>query len=155
MIRGFNNSSFLEDRRRLLWETYLLWGIRKFKSVLLKFYKLTGFSVSFTFCLTFVLTLSWQRSLLCNSQSIDLLRKSIDWFLYDRDLRHERVKLYKTCKGHISVNMIWYPALACSYVCLLDDVMIDLRALNLAFYLPAYDDCSGYFINKLNLTIWP
>ena len=24
--------------------------------------------------------------------SIDLLCKSIDWFLYDRDLRHERVK---------------------------------------------------------------
>ena len=23
---------------------------------------------------------------------IDLLRKSVDWFLYDIDLRHERVK---------------------------------------------------------------
>ena len=27
------------------------------------------------------------------NQSIDLLFKSIDWFLYDRNLRHERVKL--------------------------------------------------------------
>ena len=26
------------------------------------------------------------------NQSIDLLSKSVDWFLYDRDLRHERVK---------------------------------------------------------------
>ena len=25
------------------------------------------------------------------NQSIDLLCKSMDWFLYDRDLRHERV----------------------------------------------------------------
>ena len=27
------------------------------------------------------------------NQSIDLLCKLTDWFLYDRDLRHERVKL--------------------------------------------------------------
>ena len=27
------------------------------------------------------------------SQSIDLQRKSMDWFLYDWDLRHEGVKL--------------------------------------------------------------
>ena len=26
------------------------------------------------------------------NQSIDLLRKSLDWCLYDNDLRHERVK---------------------------------------------------------------
>ena len=26
------------------------------------------------------------------NQSIDLLRKSMDWFLYDNGLRHERVK---------------------------------------------------------------
>ena len=26
------------------------------------------------------------------NQWIDLLSKSMDWFLYDRDLRHERVK---------------------------------------------------------------
>ena len=32
------------------------------------------------------------RSLLYRIQSNDLLCKSIDWFLYDRDLRHERVK---------------------------------------------------------------
>ena len=28
------------------------------------------------------------------NQSIDLLCKSMDWFLYDIGLRHERVKLY-------------------------------------------------------------
>ena len=38
------------------------------------------------------LTLSWRRSLSYRNQSIDLLCKSIEWFLYDRDLRHERVK---------------------------------------------------------------
>ena len=37
------------------------------------------------------LTLSWRRSLSFRNQSFDLLCKSVDWFLYNRDLRHERV----------------------------------------------------------------
>ena len=32
------------------------------------------------------------QSLSYRNQFIDLLFKSMDWFLYDRDLRHERVK---------------------------------------------------------------
>ena len=36
-------------------------------------------------------TLSWLRPLSYRNQSIDLRSKSIDWFLYDNDLRHERV----------------------------------------------------------------
>ena len=38
------------------------------------------------------LTLLWRRSLSYRNQFIDLLWKSIDWFLYDRDPRHERIK---------------------------------------------------------------
>ena len=38
------------------------------------------------------LTLSWRRSLSHRNQSIDLLCKSLDCFLYDRDLCHKRVK---------------------------------------------------------------
>ena len=38
-----------------------------------------------------VLNLSWQRSLLYRNPSIDLQNKSMDWFLYDENLRHERV----------------------------------------------------------------
>ena len=41
---------------------------------------------------SYTLTLSWRRQLSYRNQSIDLLRKSMDWFLYDNDLRHERVK---------------------------------------------------------------
>ena len=37
-------------------------------------------------------TLSWRSSLSSGNQSIHLWSKSMDWFLYDRDLRHERVK---------------------------------------------------------------
>ena len=37
------------------------------------------------------LTLSWRRSLWYRNQSIDLQSKSMDWFLYDNDLSHERV----------------------------------------------------------------
>ena len=38
------------------------------------------------------LTLSRRRPLSYRNQSIDLLRKSMDWFLYDNVLRLERVK---------------------------------------------------------------
>ena len=39
------------------------------------------------------LILSWRRSLSYRNQSIDLRSKSMDWFLYDDGLRHERFKL--------------------------------------------------------------
>ena len=41
-----------------------------------------------------VLTLSRGTSLLYRNQSNDLVYKSMDWYLYDRDLRHERVNSY-------------------------------------------------------------
>ena len=37
----------------------------------------------------FCLTLSWRRSLSYRNQSVDLHSKSVDWFLYDRELCHE------------------------------------------------------------------
>ena len=37
------------------------------------------------------LTLSWRRPSSYRNQSIDLRSKSMDWFLYDNGLRHERV----------------------------------------------------------------
>ena len=40
--------------------------------------------------LSLIITLSWQTSLSFRNQSIDLLSKSMNWFLYDKDLRHER-----------------------------------------------------------------
>ena len=40
------------------------------------------------------LTLSWRRSISYKNQSIDLQSKSMDWFVYERDLRHEIVKVY-------------------------------------------------------------
>ena len=38
------------------------------------------------------LTFSWWRPLSYRNQSTDLGSKSMDWFLYDAGLRHERVK---------------------------------------------------------------
>ena len=35
------------------------------------------------------LTLSWRRPLLYRNQSINLQSKSMDWFVYDNDLRNE------------------------------------------------------------------
>ena len=42
--------------------------------------------------LLFMLTLSWWSLLLYRNQCIDLLCKLVDWFLYGRDLRRERIK---------------------------------------------------------------
>ena len=42
--------------------------------------------------LTSYLTLSWRRLLSYRNQSTELRSKSMDWFLYDNGLRHERVK---------------------------------------------------------------
>ena len=55
------------------------------------------------------LTLSWRRPLSYRNQSIDLLRKSIDWFLYDNGLRHERVKnIWSSChKYNFCYNSIF------------------------------------------------
>ena len=44
------------------------------------------------------LTLSWRSPLSYRNQSIDLYCKSMDWFLYDNGLRHERVKLLLTLR---------------------------------------------------------
>ena len=54
------------------------------------------------------LTLSWRRSLSYRNQFIDLLHKSIDWFLYVMDLRQDRfnfVLLLLTLKKYF---FIWY-----------------------------------------------
>ena len=42
-----------------------------------------------------ILILSWRRLISYRNQSIDLRSKSMDWFLFDIGLRHERVN-----KGH-------------------------------------------------------
>ena len=47
-----------------------------------------------------LLTLSWRRPLSYRNQPIDLLCKSVEWFLYDNGLRHERVQ--KRVKRNIS-----------------------------------------------------
>ena len=49
--------------------------------------------------LKFVLTLSRRLFVSYRNQAIDVLCKSMDWFLYDRDLSYERVRygLYYRC----------------------------------------------------------
>ena len=52
-----------------------------------------------------LLTLSRRRPLSYIKKSIDMLSKKMDWFLYDRDLRHERVKgLFST----LYLSLFWW-----------------------------------------------
>ena len=50
----------------------------------------------YSYTLTISLTLSWRRPISYRNQSIDLQSKSMNRFLYDIGLRHERVNL--NCK---------------------------------------------------------
>ena len=63
----------------------------KNKIIFLNFKEYVGLNIFLRFFP--ILTLSWRRPLSYRNQSIDLPSKSMDWFLYDNDLRHERVKI--------------------------------------------------------------
>ena len=57
------------------------------------------------------LTLSLQRLLSYRNQSIGLLCKSVDWFLYDRDFHHERVSvlmLFTVCNQPLAFHFFWW-----------------------------------------------
>ena len=43
-----------------------------------------------------ILTFWWRGSLSYKNQSVDLICKSMEWFLHDRDLGHKRVKRVST-----------------------------------------------------------
>ena len=58
----------------------------------------------------FGLTLSRRRSLSYRNKSIDLQSKSMDWFLYDGDLRHERAKKHIVVIVHLTQSFTtWFP----------------------------------------------
>ena len=64
------------------------------------------FVVNFRGVFRTLLTLSWRRSLSYKNQPIDLHCKSVDWFLYERDLRHERVKhFWWTNLGSVNTDL--------------------------------------------------
>ena len=59
---------------------------------------------------TKVSTLSWRRPLSNRNQSIDLLSKWMDWFLYDNGLRHEAVNGKRNIFhswNHSCFSLVW------------------------------------------------
>ena len=54
------------------------------------------------------LTLSWRRPLSYRNQSIDLLCKSVDWFLYENGLRHERLNIFILCYWNSLREFTWF-----------------------------------------------
>ena len=64
--------------------------------------------ISSTCFLKYILTLSWQRSLSHRNRPINLHRKFVDWFLFDRSLLHERVivTLIQIWKFHYMIAFI-------------------------------------------------
>ena len=96
-LEGSNNLSF--DRMNDLLEVYK--NISAVKMIHVSLSWLSDFSVFYAlkWCASIrntqahckTLTLSWRRFLSYRNHSIDLLCKSMDWFLYDRDFCHEGV----------------------------------------------------------------
>ena len=58
------------------------------------------------------LTLLWRWPLSYRQQSIDLLRKSMEWLLYHNGLRHERVKVDKYPNSLLTNISYIYPTFA-------------------------------------------
>ena len=71
---------------------FLLFSIIQFSLSILFIIQVFPYNFFESFLSPTILTLSWKRSLLYRSHSIDLLSKLTDWFLYDRGYHHERVK---------------------------------------------------------------
>ena len=57
------------------------------------------------------LNVSWRRSLSYRNQSVDLQSKSLDWFLYDRDFHHERIKVGLFLLASIIALQKWWKML--------------------------------------------
>ena len=81
---------------QIMWLDYVvtLCGFMKIecKTKMLIFLKLLG--------LQFSLSFSWRKSPSYRNQYIDFLWKSMDWSLYDRDLRHERFNHFRV---HVTI----------------------------------------------------
>ena len=78
----------------------------------------------FVACLIY-LTLSWRTPLSYRNQFINLLCKSIGWFLYDNGLRHERVKVKAFVHGFLQTKptysfKYWLFSRGCAKGCLLE-----------------------------------
>ena len=109
LIAGIFNSRSPQPRCIFVWDAQVVlnflkkdWGISN---------SLTDQELTYKLCRLFsltptcpegnfqdiILTLSWRRPLSYINQSIDLLHKSMDWFIYNNGLRHERVKTMIIC----------------------------------------------------------
>ena len=80
-----------------------------------------------------ILTLSWRGPLLYRNQSIDLQSKSMDGFLYDNDLRHERVKIKNLYPFSLLANMMKSLLFSCRFAISQKNIMKAFVKLNNIF----------------------
>ena len=83
---------------------------------------------------TVSLTLTWWRFLWYRNQSIDWQRKLMDWFLYDRDLRHQRGN--KVILLNLTNKIKWLAPDISSWSCLIS--CIDINTF------PAFHELHGF-----------
>ena len=108
-----------------------------------------------------VLTLSRGTSLSYRNQSNDLVYKSMDWFLYDRDLRHERVNSYfqlEPLLQVLTVSNLWH---ATSRVEPVENLNLDCAEWNFAVTIKqlyrantVFQNFSWYLFQAIFLSSW-
>ena len=98
------------------------------------------------------LTLSWRRLLSYRNQSIDLRNKSIDWFLYDNGLRHERFKLRHDLTIRFQTTVKWLKWLSLWWQKNLKNHFKNNNSLNSTMLIPFLRNFSILF--KSPVLIW-
>ena len=96
------------------------------------------------------LTLSWWGPLSYRNQSIDLLWKSMDWFLYHNGLRHERVKFYcDSYSAHLKSFATWdtnsFAKFLWSYI---HELLIVIWYLSPHLFEKEFEPYTRFFINN-------
>ena len=94
-LMSYSNNIYLVNNQRYILTavnvTLMILNLQANSAVLIVLFA-SKFRHNTSYILLFYLTLSWRRPLSYRNQFIDLRSKSMDWFLYDNGLRHERVK---------------------------------------------------------------
>ena len=120
-------------------------------------HKVSKWKVYFTKITSLVwLTLSWWRQLSCRNQSIDLRSKSMDWFLYNNGLCHERANYMfdRWPKTKINLPFSSWLELVCrkaqGWVFLIILLKIDLGNVSfcLLCYICYFNDKTPYVCQK-------
>ena len=99
------------------------------------------------------LNFSWWRPLSYRNQSIDLQSNSMDWFLYDNGLHHERVKKENLLLQHIFD--ILKTKINCKYTFIMTKYSIWCKINRISFRSILSANSKLYFLQEIETSVHP